>query len=295
MISLEEYLSESLLKHLYIDYNIIENAGLYDGIEDLCKFLTNKIRSHQEKEFKLIYKDSDRELSKMKNVFFKSIILDCERSNKYRNDAECVTTEAYDFDKDANKVNYIELKVYLSQTHNQSEVYSILLHEMTHAWDNYNHIKRYSLSLNNKDIQPKYRSILKSMDDGSIVGKILYFINPLEVNAWVASFAGYLYEYMEDNTISDPHKALQIIKNSELYDNYVAIGQWINAIYDNDKRLKPGFISEFCNEYNKIYGTNYTEQKIRKIVYQQYNKVMNKIESSIGKLCVRYVKTMKIR
>ena len=60
MISLEEYLSESLLKHLHIDYDIVENAGLYDGIESLCIFLCNKIRSHQEKEFKLIYKDSDR-------------------------------------------------------------------------------------------------------------------------------------------------------------------------------------------------------------------------------------------
>ena len=45
-----------------------------------------------------------------------------------------------DYDKNEDKVNYVELKVYLSQTHNQKEVYSILLHEMTHAWDNYNNI-----------------------------------------------------------------------------------------------------------------------------------------------------------
>ena len=231
----------------------------------------------------------------MKNIFFKSIILSCERSNKYRNDAECINTEVYDFDKTEDKVNYVKINVYLSQTHNQKEVYSILLHEMTHAWDNYNNIKRYSQSLNNKDIQPVYQAVLNSMDSGSMVGKILYFINPIEVNAWIASFAGYLYDYMEDNTISDPHKALQIIKQSDLYNNYVAIGQWITAIYNNDKRLKPGFISEFCREYNRIYGTNYTTHKVQKEIYRQYKKEMNKIESSIGKLCTRYVKTMNIR
>ena len=86
MIDLDKYISEQLLKHLNIDYNIIENAGLYDGIEDLCKFLTNKIRSHQEKEFVISYNDSDIELKSMRNIFFKNIILKCERSNKNNND-----------------------------------------------------------------------------------------------------------------------------------------------------------------------------------------------------------------
>lgn len=50
MIRLFEYINnEKLLHHINIDYKLYENAGLYDGIEDLSKFLTNKIKSHQEK------------------------------------------------------------------------------------------------------------------------------------------------------------------------------------------------------------------------------------------------------
>lgn len=51
MIRLFEYINnEKLLHHINIDYKLYENAGLYDGIEDLSKFLTNKIKSHQEKK-----------------------------------------------------------------------------------------------------------------------------------------------------------------------------------------------------------------------------------------------------
>ena len=44
MKSLENYLLDQLEKHINIDYNLFENAGLYDGIEDLAMFLTNKIK-----------------------------------------------------------------------------------------------------------------------------------------------------------------------------------------------------------------------------------------------------------
>ena len=74
---LETYLSESLYNHLSIDYELYEAAGLYDGIEDLCKFLTNKIKSHQEKEFTITYNSDDRELHNIKNVFFDNITLKC--------------------------------------------------------------------------------------------------------------------------------------------------------------------------------------------------------------------------
>ena len=126
-----------------------------------------------------------------------------------------------------------------------------------------------------------------------MLGQILYFIVPSEVNARVAELAGYLYDSIEDNVISDPHKALSIIKTSDIYKNYINIGEWINAIYNG--KLKKEVISELCNEYNKIYLKDYTEYKIKKLLFRQYNETMKKIESSIGKMCVKYVKNLKIR
>lgn len=298
MKTLESYLLESLQTHINIDYAIYETAGLYDGIEDLCRFLTNKIKSHQEKEFELSYSADDRELKNMNNIFFDSITLKCERSNKYRNDAEYSINKETDINKNTNRLNNCTVYVYLSQKHNAKDIYVVLLHELTHAWDNYNHILRYSSSMTTAKTSKYYNDILKSLDNNNIVGTILYFINPIEVNAWLASFAGYLYDNVEDTIIDDPKRALEIIKASNLYKNYVVIGQYVEAIYrgEYDVLKKRGTdIHEFCREYNRIYGTNFTENKVRNQVHNQYQKVRQKIESNIGKICTKYVKDFRLR
>ena len=298
MKTLESYISESLETHINIDYAIYEAAGLYNGIEDLCRFLTNKIKSHQEKEFELTYSADDRELKNMNNIFFDSITLKCERSNKYRNDAECSINKETDINKNTNRLNNCTIYVYLSQKHNAVEVYMTLLHEVTHLWDNYNHILRYNSSITDANTSKYYNDIMKSLDNNNLVGTILYFINPIEVNAWLASFAGYLYDNVEDTIIDDPKRALEIIKGSELYKNYVAIGQYVEIIYKGKDELlkKHGVdIHEFCKEYNRIYCTNFTENKVRKQIYNQYQKVRQKIESNIGKICTKYVKDFRLR
>ena len=298
MTNLSDYISEQLYKHLCIDYELYENAGLYNGIEDLCRFLTNKIRTHQEKEFTISYKSTDRELSKFDNIFFKSIILKCERSNKNRDDGEYLNNSEFDYDSNESKLRFVNIKLYLSQTHNAQEVYSILLHEITHAWDSYNSFKKGTTTIGQAFRDAKYSKILDLMDntknnDGVVLGTILYFLNNVEVNAWVAGFAGYLYDYLETNEIKTPHEALRVIKQSNLYENYVNIGVWVNALYNG--KLNRARTTGLCNEYNKLYGTNYTESKIKKLLYSKYEKVKNKIDSSIGKLCTRYVKEVIIR
>ena len=100
---------------------------------------------------------------------------------------------------------------------------------------------------------------------------------------------------MEENTINNPHKALEIIKKSDLYKNYINIGEYINALYNNDKRLSKEFVHEICQSYNEIYNTNYTEYKIKKLLYTRYNKVMNKLEANIGKICTKYTKDLLLR
>lgn len=291
MKTLESYINEQLERHVNIDYELFEHAGLYNGIEDLARFLTNKIKSHQEKKFRIMYKDTDRELSKFKNIFFKTIVLNCERSNGYDNEASYQINDAIDYIPETDKFLFINIKVDLSLKHDATNVYMILIHELTHAWDNYNHIKRYNVSYENTSTGKVYTDMTKSMDEGELIGKILYFINPIEINAWAASFAGYLHEYVESNTINSPHEALKIIKSSPLYQNYINMGEYIDAIYNGTISQK--FILKCCNEYNRIYHKNYTIEKIKKELKNRYTYVMNHINSNIGKMCARYIKRIR--
>lgn len=298
MKTLNNYITEQLEKHINIDYGVFENAGLYDGIEDLAKFLTNKIKSHQEKEFKLIYKDTDRELSKFKNIFFKSIILNCERSNGCDNEGEYVLNDEVDYDISENKFNFITIYLELSVKHNQQETYYNLLHELTHAWDNFKSMqnpKRSSLIKIHK--LSNYAEIVNGLDSKIdyklLTSQLLYYTNYSEINAFIASFASYLYNTLEDNYINDPHKALQIIKNSELYQNYINMGNFIYAMYNDE--LDKNLVTNICKEYNRIKNKDYTIFKIKKQLYNQYQKIMQRIESNIGKLCVRYAKNLTIK
>ena len=299
MKTLETYILENLEKHINIDYKLFENAGLYDGLDDFALFLTNKIKSNQAKAFKLSYNDTDRELLKFKNIFFKSITIDCERCNTTDNTGRYEINDVIDYDVNTEKFNYVNIKCELSVKHNQNETYLLLLHELTHAWDNYNHIKRYgNKSLNNVYLDTKYDELTKRLmsKDGmaNFVGMLMYYINPMEVNAFMCSFASYLYDTVTDSRIEDPHKALSLIKDSQLYQNYVKINSFIQKLYDNDSSIEPILVRYICKEYNKIYGKNYTAAKVKKMIYLQYKKVMNKIESNIGKLCVRYCKNITI-
>lgn len=300
MKTILEYINnDSLSNHIYIDYGIYENAGLYNGIEELSHFLTNKIRSHQEKNFDIEYNNSDIELSKFNNIFFNKIILSCERSQKFKNEGEYIINDIVDYNNETKTFNFVKIKLTLSLKHNGTEVYQRLLHELTHAWDNYNAIKKGSTTLKQALLNTQYSDILKAFDDNTkhkkIIGQILYFINDIEVNSFMAEFAGYLYNYIDDNTIPDPHTAIKIIKQSELYKNYKNIGAWVTALYNDDKRISNQFKTLLYNEYNKINKTNYTEYKISKILYNKYVKINNKIESNIGKLCSRYVKELTIK
>ena len=295
MKSLEDYIIENLEKHINIDYSLFENAGLYDGIEELALFLTNKIRSHQEKEFKLVYKDTDREISKFKNIFFKSIILNCERYNGVDNEGEYELNKEIDYDEIANKFNFITINLELSVKHNQRETYYNLLHELTHAWDNFKSMPRSKRSkLSNSFKTSNYKEIINGLDSNVdyklMTAQLLYYTNPAEVNAFIASFGSYLYDTLEDNYISDPHKALQLIKDSELYQNYINKGEFIYAMYNDE--IDKNLIIDICREYNRINNKNYTIFKVKKLLYNQYQKTMQRIESNIGKLCVRYVKNL---
>lgn len=291
--------NDSLSNHVYIDYGIYENAGLYNGVEELSRFLTNKIRSHQERKFVIEYNDTDIELSKFNNIFFDKIILSCERSQNFTNEGEYIINDIVDYNNKTKKFNFIKIKLTLSLKHNNIEVYQRLLHELTHAWDNYNAIKKGSTTLKQAVLDTHYSDILNAFDDDrqhkKLIGQILYFTNDVEVNSFMAEFAGYLYDYIDDNTIPDPHTAIKIIKQSDLYKNYKKIGAWINALYNDDKRVSNKLKTLLYDEYNKINKTDYTEYKISKLLYNKYNKISNKIESNIGKLCSRYVKELTIK
>lgn len=298
MIRLFEYINnEKLLHHINIDYKLYENAGLYDGIEELSKFLTNKIKSHQEKKFIIKYNYDDIQLRKFHNIFFNQIIISCVRDKNHTNIGEYISNDAVDFNISTNRFNFVRINLELTINNNSQEVYQSLLHELTHAWDDYNSYKNGTTSIKQASIDMNYSNIINLIQSGNdvneLIGKIFYFLSDIEINAFMAQFAGYLYNYLEDNIIIDPHKAYNIIKDSDIYKNYKNIGFVLYMINNDDMYNKTKKL--LVDKYNSLHNTNYSAHKVFKILNNQYNKIMRRIESNIGKLCTRYVKELIIR
>lgn len=298
MIRLFEYINnEKLLHHINIDYKLYENAGLYDGIEYLSKFLTNKIKSHQEKKFVIKYNYDDIQLRKFHNIFFNQIIISCVRDKKHSNIGEYISNDVVDFNISTNRFNFVRINLELTINNNSQEVYQSLLHELTHAWDDYNSYKNGTTSIKKASIDMNYSNIINLINNGNnekeLIGKIFYFLSNIETNAFMGQFAGYLYDYLEENTIIDPHKAYNIIKNSEIYKNYESIGSVLCTLNNNDTYNETKLL--LTNEYNKLHNTTYSAHKVFKILNNQYKRIMRRIESNIGKLCVRYIKELVIK
>ena len=161
MKSLFKYINdERLLNHMCIDYKLYENAGLYDGIEDLARFLLNKIKSHQEVEFDLEYNCDDIQLKRINNIFFSKIILHCVRNKNYNNVGEYISNDVIDYNKSTDKFNFVKIKLELTIKNNSQEVYQSLLHELTHAWDDYNSYKNGTTSIKQAGIDINYSNII---------------------------------------------------------------------------------------------------------------------------------------
>lgn len=136
----------------------------------------------------------------------------------------------------------------VSKTEDEGSIPSVPANIKVIKYENYNRI--YILKAFDDDLQYK-----------KVIGQILYFTNDIEINSFIAEFAGYLFNYIDDNTISNPHTAIKIIKQSDLYKNYKNIGVWVTALYNDDKRISNKFKTLLYNEYNEINKTNYTEYK----------------------------------
>lgn len=303
MKTLSDYIQQQLKQHLSISYNVYESAGLFDGIETLSKKIVNKIKKKfsYNKTFTIELWDDDIDIN---SKFFKQLLVKCDICNRLANEGQYIVQnnilDAYDEEED--KLNRVVIRLELSQRLNEAEIYQVLIHELTHAYDDYNGFKRgNNTTLKDAYVQSKYKNILDAVDSkepitDKLVGQILYFISDIEKNAFCAQFAGYLYNHVKDENINNPHKAYEIIVSSDLYNNYLVIGDFIEAMHDRNYDLfSQENLHSVARKFNEIYNKDYTVDKIVNILYNRYKEAMNKINSNIGKICARYVKEVSIK
>ena len=296
MKTIVDYINDRLLSHTKIYLN--ESRGIFDGCYDLAIFLNRKIANaiSNNKNYIEINKKSIEDSIKQ-NMFFEKISLLIDRTSdiftaRYRLDN--VNLSDYGLLEDV--CIYIGVKEYSRYRENYVDV---LVHELTHAFNNYNLIIHGASSIYDmiKDIDYDRMRDFHAHNVPSIIRELrrsLYILQPYEKNSFISQLIANVKELIDTKQIEKKRnltssEIMDYIRKTDIYKAYKDISILI-SLYKNDE-LTESEIKSIEDEYNKIYKTNNKKCKhIMHILEVLMNRTIYKIENDLPKHMIRECK-----
>lgn len=292
------YENSIVWNHICIDFNlnnaflisytdINEKYGVYNGqiqfVVNIAKELTNKIRKFEgkKKQAFTVYK---KELVKLgyENIFFSelTIILNRGGGNGY-------WTENKELD-DNNDFKKVVIDIDINECYSYDKILTVLTHELTHAWENYNRvlsgIDTLDDILSQEYIKHGHIKTNTDIDINGLCKNIIYSLEPFEINAFLSELSAILYK--EQPKIKDYNDAVTRFMTSDVSLKYINIRMDLEFLKYKKSKADQEL---FADIYNKWKGTNLTFNKIYKKLIDKSDKVLNKILSNVGKIYYDYM------
>ena len=293
--SVNDCIDESLLSHIAIEYKVNdigegrrivnEKYGIYDGCEELANYITNDIFSRHAFDDASQY--SKENLGDIKNIFFKELTVDIDTSSD--DGGECDDEISIGSDL---LVDEIYINIYLVNP-TKSEVKGILMHELTHIYNNYIMQLKGDKNFIKTSRSAMYQNII-DMSGGPIerdIKTVLYFLLGYERNAFIAQLKAELEDHKDK--INTPREALEILKNCPIYKTYMRINNILAQHISNQNENPDSQL--IAQIYKQITGdkSNESSMKILKRLKSQSNKAIKKLNTVIPKLCVENLNNRK--
>ena len=293
MKTIVDYINDRLLSHTKIYLN--ESKGIFDGCYDLAIFLNEKITNaiSSNRNYIEIDKKSIEEAIKQE-VFFEKISLLIDRTSD-------IFTARYRLDNvklsDSGLLEEVCIYIGVKEYSRYRENYvSILVHELTHAFNNYNLIINGASSIYDmiKNVDYDRMRDFHTHNIPSIIRELrrsLYILQPYEKNSFISQLITNIKELMETNEIEEKHnltstEIMDYIRKTDIYKAYKDISILI-SLYKNGE-LSESEIKSIEDEYNKIYRKNNKKCKhIMHILEVLMNRAIYKIENVLPKQMIR--------
>ena len=267
--NIETYKNSPVLK-----YGILESLGIFSGCKEITEYLFNKLKENIGKQELSI----DITHLKAENKFFNFCFLHIKYDDKYENgEAGYYSSDGHDdynevrYDTINEKFKFIEINLIFSKEH-IGNIYSLIMHELVHAYDDYIHIKKsgFGASLYERDKRAKYQLVrVKNKNDDIIIQvfkDFMYLLNKSEQNAYI----GQLNSEVK-GTYKNIKDIINDLKNTSIFFNYKQIKLNFNAIIKNKK-----YLNQFCEVYRQTYETKKSNESIIKELNNKYNKCWKK-------------------
>lgn len=284
----------SILQHLAIEYKenhlysrtrvILEKYGVYDGCEELAKHI---VKLAKKDGYNTVVKLTKDNLQDFKNIFFENITVNIDTSED--NGAEYIDNE--ELNKDL-LFDEVVINVFLTKQQ-ISELQSTLMHELTHAYNNYMMLLKGNRNYINVAKSTLYKNIVsfpEKINAEYHIKRAMYFLLGYEKNAFIAQIKADL-ENNRDK-IYGPIDALNVLKKSDTYVTYQRLNKAIGRYFNNN--LSEEKIKEIEDAYTDITGQKMTRNKIFKKLQALSNKTMKKLDKLLPKLCVESLNNVLI-
>lgn len=267
--NIETYKNSPVLK-----YGILESLGIFSGCKEITEYLFNKLKENIGKQELSI----DITHLKAENKFFNFCFLHIKYDDKYENgEAGYYSSDGHDdynevrYDTINEKFKFIEINLIFSKEH-IGNIYSLIMHELVHAYDDYIHIKKsgFGASLYERDKRAKYQLVRVKNENDDIIIQVfkdfMYLLNKSEQNAYI----GQLNSEVK-GTYKNIKDIINDLKNTSIFFNYKQIKLNFNAIIKNKK-----YLNQFCEVYRQTYETKKSNESIIKELNNKYNKCWKK-------------------
>lgn len=267
--NIETYKNSPVLK-----YGILESLGIFRGCKEITEYLFNKLKENIGKQELSI----DITHLKAENKFFNFCFLHIKYDDKYENgEAGYYSSDGHDdynevrYDTINEKFKFIEINLIFSKEHIDN-IYSLIMHELVHAYDDYIHIKKsgFGASLYERDKRAKYQLVRVKNENDDIIIQVfkdfMYLLNKSEQNAYI----GQLNSEVK-GTYKNIKDIINDLKNTSIFFNYKQIKLNFNAIIKNKK-----YLNQFCEVYRQTYETKKSNESIIKELNNKYNKCWKK-------------------
>ena len=282
---------ENILEyHFYLEFgirdrqniSINEKYGKYDGQLDFVLELANVLYSDIiENVDKTITYDLERnDLDDMfTNIFFNKLTV------KYSHGCNTGYIPDVQFNDKDKKIEHIQININANKYITHDDIITVLVHELTHAWEDYNRYLQNKDSLydiaNNTNYK-KIKSINTNITAEKLCKSLLYRLKRFERNAYISEFASLLDK--QNELITSYKDAVEIFINSEVWNDIQVLK------YNFEKQYNK---QEFIDCYNKLNNTHYTANKIHKKISRQIKEYISKLETLIPKLYYEYYEKHK--
>lgn len=293
MKTLTQYIQESMLKHIALEmknYDIIyEKYGVYDGCEDLVKFIKNKIRNSENfNNIEILYND----VKNIDNIFFNTLTISFSDSDElgaaYKVDENQIINEKTKLFDNV----FIEIKLKFSNKNYKvsPSLDSLLCHELTHAYNDY--LIQYAGNKTFFDLfndinyeRSKYFKNTKYHPDLRQFLRALYMLNDYERNSFISMLSIQINQikekYKNEKSLINVNDIFYEIQGLDIYKSYIQIIQFIEcytqgALYKKDKE-------EIRKEWYRAFREDIDIDKIFRKLQNKIIKLKNKLETVIPK------------